>query len=34
MQIENLGPEEAARFFAEEEERLSAVKRVAKIGQS
>lgn len=33
MQIENLGPEDAVRFLADEEERLSEVVKVAKIGQ-
>ena len=33
MQIENLGPEEAAKFFEEEEERVSEIIKIAKIGQ-
>jgi hypothetical protein len=33
MQVENLGPEEAAKFFAEEEERVSEIIKIAKIGQ-
>ena len=33
MQVENLGPEEAAKFFEEEEERVSEIIKIAKIGQ-
>ena len=33
MQVENLGPEEATKFFEEEEERVSEIIKIAKIGQ-
>ena len=33
LQVDNLGPEEAARFLAEDQERLSEIVKRAKIGE-